>query len=500
MRRAIAALSAVALLGLSCSAPTQASSFYDTYGHWARAEIASGVADRYINGFPDGSFRPDQSITRAEFFALLTGALQMARRPGDAAPYAPAHWAVNQGQLQAAVAGGLLNPPDYANWILPDQPITRREIVLAAVRAIGREGQIGQLWLNSADAATYPQWLRDWAAVAVNGGILQGYENGSLGLERTATRAEALVMVQRILAQVSVQVAPSDVAASPDLLRHPEAGAATWTVDRADADRPAFSDGVHPYHLDANLSAYRLMPAPDGAAWLVALYGSGDRTSSVLWRLAGGSTAEVGRYGAPLVPLELDGAGRLWLGLGTDLLVAGADGKVRTVSVGEPLLYGDLDAAGNLWAIGQGDLYRISPAGAVERVQIDLAEQARVRHLAVAPDSSVWLMLEGLGSGPRVEAVRLRGGKVVQRTPVITRAFGGAGAEVEAAVLSGEGAVRLLVALAPEPALFRFDLATGISARVVAPPSVGRGARVLPAPDGGALLQDAEGDFWRVLP
>lgn len=502
MRRAIAALSAVALLGLLYPAQTQAYTLRDTHGHWAQAEIASGVADGYINGFPDGSFRPDQSITRAEFFSMLSGALQLAPRPTESAPYAPVHWAVDQGRVQASVKGGLLNPPDYANWILLDQPISRREIVLAAVRAIGREGLVGQSRLTTADAAAYPQWLRDWAAAAFDAGILKGYEDGSVGLERTATRAEALIMVQRIVAQVTAEVAAADSAASPNLVRYPAAGEPDWTIDRADPSRPSFTDGQHRYELDLNPTAYELMPAPDKAAWLLLATGSGEGEGEahLLWRLQDGAITEVVQATAPLVPLALGQDGRLWVSMGNDLLVAGGDGEVQTVPVGERMFYGDFDADGNLWAIGEGPLYRTSPEGAVERVATAFTEQERVRHLAVAPDGSVWLMLEGSGTGARVEAVRLRAGEAVQRMPVVSREFGGAGTGVEVALLNGGGPSRLLVAFAPDPVLFRFDLTTGISARVIAPPSVGKGARVLPAPDGGALLQDADGEFWRVIP
>lgn len=44
--------------------------FTDTAGHWASEYIAEGVEKNWINGYPDGTFRPQNTITRAEFVKL----------------------------------------------------------------------------------------------------------------------------------------------------------------------------------------------------------------------------------------------------------------------------------------------------------------------------------------------------------------------------------------------------------------------------------------------
>lgn len=50
-------------------------SFRDTSGHWASASIAKIAALGWIEGYPDGTFRPDQTVTRAELMAMLNRAL-----------------------------------------------------------------------------------------------------------------------------------------------------------------------------------------------------------------------------------------------------------------------------------------------------------------------------------------------------------------------------------------------------------------------------------------
>jgi len=489
LKRIATTLVTLVALGLSAPTSAQATTLRDVGGHWARSQILSGVADGYIAGFPDGTFRPDQPITRAEFFSLITGALGLEPHPADSAPYAPWHWSVQLGILQAAVDGGLLNPTDYGNWIVPDVSITRREIVLVAVRALGREGLVGQHALTATDAAAYPGWLQDWAAEALAGGILHGYDDGSVGLDRTATRAEALVMVQRVRAQVLMTLSPSAAAADPGTQRVPAAGEPTWTTDRSAPNRPSFSDGDYTYALNRTLAAYTLIPVPGVAAWLNAVDEAG---ASLLYRLSGGSAKLVTSGQAPIVALAADDWGRLWFSRGTDVAVASDGGTQVRASLTERLAYGAFDENGVLWATGTSRLYRID-RGSVRSYAVDEDVLARVRHVAPAPDGSVWLLLRAPQAGRGVEAVRIRNGEIVAQTTVAS----GAG-DLQAAVLSSRGDSRLIYVASPEPALIRFELETGAAARLVAPQSVRTGAHILPAPDGGALLRDRSGKYWKV--
>lgn len=53
------------------SAETAAVTFSDTQGHWAENYIYQTAGVGLIHGYPDGTFRPDQTITRAEFITIL---------------------------------------------------------------------------------------------------------------------------------------------------------------------------------------------------------------------------------------------------------------------------------------------------------------------------------------------------------------------------------------------------------------------------------------------
>jgi len=490
----VATLAATAVLRLAAPPAAQGAALWDTAGHWARAEIAAGVAAGYISGFPDGSFRPDQPITRAEFFTLITAALGLKPRPGDPAPYAAGHWSARQGRLQAAAAAGLLDPADYADWMAPDGPIARREIVLAAVRALGHADLVGQRTLAATDAGAYPEWLRAWAAEAIHLGVLQGYADGSVGLERTATRAEALVMVQRIRSALLMDAEPTAEAPAPEARRYPAAGEPTWTIDRSTPARPAFSDGPTTYKLPQALQAYTLLPAPGHAAWLSTVDDAGTYR---VYRLAGGGIREVAAAEEPIVALTVAGDGRLWFSRGSDLLAAAGDGRLERYALQGQATHAALGENGALWAVDSGRLYRLA-GGNVTSYRLAEEMLARVRHVAPAPDGSVWLLLRAEEPGRGVGAVRIRGGQVVQEVTVVGGGLQAGAGDVQAALLTDRGATRLILVTAPERMVVRFDLATGAAARLVFPAEAGDWAQALPAPDGGVLVMDRHGRRWRI--
>lgn len=58
--------------------------FTDTYGHWATYEIGKAARNGWINGYPDGGFKPNRAITRAEAMALVNRVLRRdPQNPAD---------------------------------------------------------------------------------------------------------------------------------------------------------------------------------------------------------------------------------------------------------------------------------------------------------------------------------------------------------------------------------------------------------------------------------
>ncbi len=66
--------------------PTTASIFSDIKGHWAEKYINSAQEKGWVNGYPDGTFKPQQYITRAEFVTLVNNVLQRRVHKADILP------------------------------------------------------------------------------------------------------------------------------------------------------------------------------------------------------------------------------------------------------------------------------------------------------------------------------------------------------------------------------------------------------------------------------
>jgi hypothetical protein len=81
-------------------APESVSKFNDISGHWAAGYIDSASEKGWISGYPDGSYRPDDYLTRAELVSSVNRVLHRMILDGDIAGWAPEytdltdeHWA-----------------------------------------------------------------------------------------------------------------------------------------------------------------------------------------------------------------------------------------------------------------------------------------------------------------------------------------------------------------------------------------------------------------------
>lgn len=70
-----AEFAAIAMRFLKTASPDEADRFSDISSSWARGAINAAAAAGIISGYPDGTFRPQQSITRAEAFTIVNGLL-----------------------------------------------------------------------------------------------------------------------------------------------------------------------------------------------------------------------------------------------------------------------------------------------------------------------------------------------------------------------------------------------------------------------------------------
>ncbi len=187
--------------------PVEKIVFIDTVGHWAQAEIAYMAAAGYVAGVGGNQFAPEAKITRAEFTAILA---RMAGLDPDAAAAGcfsdvPAD-AWYRGMVGAATSAGLVCGT-AENSFAPGEPVTREQMAAMLVRYMAKNGvgmtagEAGEAGLPSdfGDSAEISPWARSPVALAVRDGLMAGREEGWFVPLGSATRAEATVVLYRVL-------------------------------------------------------------------------------------------------------------------------------------------------------------------------------------------------------------------------------------------------------------------------------------------------------------
>ncbi|WP_246061795.1 S-layer homology domain-containing protein [Paenibacillus oralis] len=170
----------------------------DIQEHWAKAAIDQAVAAGFVNGYADGTFRPNQQVTRAEFVTMLGRALDLnadgAQLSFTDASKIPS-WATEA--VAEAVAAGIISGYKDGSFG-PHNPLNRAELTAMIVRAGGiRPDSQAKLAFN--DAKDIPAWAAPYVAAAVDAGLVDGVGNNRFAPQQVATRAEAITLVVKLL-------------------------------------------------------------------------------------------------------------------------------------------------------------------------------------------------------------------------------------------------------------------------------------------------------------
>ena len=193
----IAGLVVLAVMVISMLFPGgTAAAFSDIEGHWAGTSLRNWLEAGLAGGYPDGTFRPNNPVTRAEFVTFLNQAFALSAPPGETrftdVPVTAWFYDVVSTAVEAGIVTGY---PD--GTFKPQNPITRQEaaVVLARLLDPGEE---------DSSSFTDDDQIASWAANAVNlvaaAGIVGGYPDGSFRPGNPITRAETVIVLDRGLA------------------------------------------------------------------------------------------------------------------------------------------------------------------------------------------------------------------------------------------------------------------------------------------------------------
>jgi hypothetical protein len=173
---------------------------FDTKGHWAESYVGELTQRGIIGGFPDGSFKPDDGITRAQFAAIAVKALNLpsASGPASFADVSASYWA-NKAIASVSQAGLVTGFPDGS--FKPEDKITRAQALVILAKALPAQGAADTSILNSyGDGSSVPAWAAPSVAKAAKARILVSYPDPSqIKPNVNATRADVAALTYQTL-------------------------------------------------------------------------------------------------------------------------------------------------------------------------------------------------------------------------------------------------------------------------------------------------------------
>ncbi|MCY9665884.1 S-layer homology domain-containing protein [Paenibacillus alginolyticus] len=170
----------------------------DISKHWAEVTIVKAIKDGIVSGYPDTSFKPNKNVTRGEFAVMLMNGLKPA---GEGAKLAFADekeigtWAKNA--VAQALKAGFIQGYDDGTF-RPNEPITRTEMASMIAGAMNLKADSSAA-TGFTDDQDIPSWGKGAVFALKQAGVVSGSENIQYVPSGSTTRAEAVTVIINML-------------------------------------------------------------------------------------------------------------------------------------------------------------------------------------------------------------------------------------------------------------------------------------------------------------
>ncbi|WP_171651944.1 S-layer homology domain-containing protein [Paenibacillus foliorum] len=174
--------------------------FTDTSSHWGAKDIAMASRLHIIEGYLDGSFKPNASVTRAEFSVMITRAFGLtAASDSNKTSFRDIdkdNWA--KSYIEILTSSGIVNGYEDGTF-QPNKNISRAEMLTIISRILNLKelSKNGSVSLFADVNSGY--WAKETIEKAIGAGIIQGVSTDTFAPDHNATRAEALTLIIRSL-------------------------------------------------------------------------------------------------------------------------------------------------------------------------------------------------------------------------------------------------------------------------------------------------------------
>lgn len=178
---------------------TKSNGFRDMGKHWSDITVGKLVELKAISGYQDGTFKPNNTVTRAEFCVMISKLFKLKSDNEIGFEDSKDHWAKES--IESLLENKVIDKNEYGSKYEPNKNITRIEMAKMLVRAMELDKEAIEKNKNTsfADDKNIPQKDKGYVIVAVEKGLIKGYPDNSFKPNGEATRAEASTMIINML-------------------------------------------------------------------------------------------------------------------------------------------------------------------------------------------------------------------------------------------------------------------------------------------------------------
>lgn len=166
----------------------------DISGHWAENNIKKLLIRGVIKGYPDQTFKPDNTITRAEFTSLLVKVFSLDEIGRSSFTDTRGHWA--QDNISIAHHAGIVSGYD-SKYFGPDDLISREAMMVMLIKAANIS--TNRVEVDYKDAKEISTWALPYFSTALEYNIITGYPDRLLKPKNNASRGEAVTVIIKTL-------------------------------------------------------------------------------------------------------------------------------------------------------------------------------------------------------------------------------------------------------------------------------------------------------------
>lgn len=168
----------------------------DYQGHWAEGIIEKWIDMEYITGYPDGTFRPEEFITRAEFVKIVNNLFGLTETAEIAfVDVEEDNWYYEE--IQKAYKTGDIIGVSKTQFS-PNNNITREQAAIIISRLLDLKGndEGAEIFYDSSQVSS---WAKEYVGAVAERNLIKGYEDNTFRPQNYIKRAEAVVLLNRIL-------------------------------------------------------------------------------------------------------------------------------------------------------------------------------------------------------------------------------------------------------------------------------------------------------------